>query len=84
MMTLKTIYADATHISCGYRFADPHLDHDQGYEDNGEIGQGRAILRALKDKGGYTDLCVCGEILWWAASRQSKVRYCKGFSIFVC
>ena len=47
-MRLK--FADATHISCGYRLSNPKLCKDQGYEDDGEIGQGRTILNTLRDK----------------------------------
>ena len=57
MLKLKTKYADATHISCGYRFENPMLNKDQGFEDDGEIGQGRAILNAMKHKN-VSNTCV--------------------------
>ena len=50
-------YADATHISCAYRLRSPQLDREQGYEDDGETGQGRAILKAIKDRS-MLEICV--------------------------
>ena len=50
MVKLKIKHADATHISCGYRLKSPCLNTDQGYNDDGEIGQGRTILNALKER----------------------------------
>ena len=54
---MKMKFADATHISCAYRLKNPVLNKDQGYEDDGEIGQGRAILNAIKEKA-MIEMCV--------------------------
>ena len=43
-------FADATHISCGFRLTNPNGPYDQGYTDDGEYGQGRNILSALKER----------------------------------
>ena len=43
-------YADATHISCGYRLETPQGPFQQGYFDDKETGAGRAILQAIKDR----------------------------------
>ena len=48
-------YADATHISCAYRFGN-ELEQ-QGYENGGEIGQGRNILSVLRTKD-MENICV--------------------------
>ena len=57
LQKLKIKYADATHVPCGYRLRNPMLNKDQGYEDDGEIGQGRNILNALKAKA-MVEICV--------------------------
>ena len=54
---LKVQYADATHISFAYRLKNPLLNRDQGYEDDGEIGQGRQILNILREKE-MIEVCV--------------------------
>ena len=47
---LKVKYADSTDILCGYVLQNPNGPYNQGYIDDGEIGQGRNILKSLKEK----------------------------------
>ena len=47
---MKIKFADATHISCGYRLQNPNGPFQQGYLDGDEAGQGRTILKALQEK----------------------------------
>ena len=54
---LKVKFADATHISLGFRLKSPLLQVDQGYIDDGEGGQGRNILNTLKNDHA-TEICV--------------------------
>ena len=54
---MRIKFADATHISCGYRFSDPNGPFEQGFEDDGENGQGRNILNALKERQ-VKEVCV--------------------------
>ena len=54
-MRLK--FADATHVSCGYRLVDPMGPYQQEAIDDMESGQGRAILSAIKEKG-EKEICV--------------------------
>ena len=54
---LKVKFADATHISCAYRFKKAATPFEQGYEDDCEIGVGHAILSAIQDKG-MSEICV--------------------------
>ena len=54
---MRIKFADATHISCTYRFADPNGLYDQGYVDDGEEGQGRNVLSSLKEREAK-EICV--------------------------
>ena len=47
---MRIKYADATHVSAGYRLEVPKGPFGQSYHDDGEIGTGRAILQAIKDR----------------------------------
>ena len=47
---MRIKFADATHISCGYRLEHPNGPFNQDYWDDGEVGAGRAILQAIKDR----------------------------------
>ena len=47
---MRVKYADATHISCGYRLENSAGPFNQGYFDNNEYGAGRSILQAIKDR----------------------------------
>ena len=49
-------FADATHISCAYRLK-KSSPQEQGYEDDGETGQGRTILSTIQEKG-MSEICV--------------------------
>lgn len=50
-LKVKMKYADATHISCAYRLPGANTPINQDYVDDGEIGCGRTILKAIKDQG---------------------------------
>ena len=46
---MRIKHADATHIVCVYRFSKAKSPFGQGYCDDGEVGAGRAILKAIKN-----------------------------------
>ena len=54
---LKIKFADSTHISCAYRFKNPIGAFRQGFVDGEEIGQGRNLLNAIKQKE-EEEICV--------------------------
>ena len=47
---MRIKYADATHVSVGYRLDSSSGPFNQGYFDDGETGAGRAILQSVKDR----------------------------------
>ena len=50
MYKMRVKFADATHISMGYRLEQPKGPFQQGYFDDQEHGAGRSILQAIKDR----------------------------------
>ena len=70
---MKIKYADATHISCAYHLQNPYMLQDQGYEDDGEFGQGRSILNVMKEKA-VTEICVY-VVRYYGGKHLSNRRY---------
>lgn len=50
-LKLKMKYADATHVACAYRLPGANTPINQDSVDDGEIGCGRTMLKAIKDEG---------------------------------